>query len=139
MEEHNEHNQGQPPHEQQPMQAQGDPATMESPQEPTSDPPQAKKKSKIGSTIGIIVIVVVLILVALYFWGAKLNNDAATDAFIAELEAQQIETDAILEQEAALVELLEAQGTSDDIGDIEADLDATNLGDLDIDLSDIDL
>lgn len=82
------------------------------------------EKKSAGPVFGIIIIVVLLILGGFYFWGTL--NDSMSPA---EIEA---EIDTALES-------LETQSTSDEVSDIEADLDATLLDDLDKELEDIDL
>ena len=82
------------------------------------------EKKSAGPVFGIVIIVVLLILAGFYFWGTL--NDSMSPAEIA------AEADTALES-------LETQSTSDEISDIEADLDATSLDDLDQELGDIDL
>ena len=82
------------------------------------------EKKSAGPVFGIVIIVVLLILAGFYFWGT-LNDSMSPE----EIEA---------EADTALVSL-ETQSTSDEVSDIEADLDATSLDDLDKELEDIDL
>ena len=82
------------------------------------------EKKSAGPVFGIIIIVVLIILGGFYFWGTL--SDSMSPA---EIEA---EVDAALED-------LETQSTSDEVSDIEADLDSTLLDDLDKELEDIDL
>lgn len=89
-------------------------------------PPTPEKKSHFGAISGIVIIVVILALGGLYLWGKELNNqEPATPE------------SAVVNNEAAVdssTQALETQGTSDNIGDIEADLNNTNLENLDADL-----
>lgn len=71
------------------------------------------KEGRTGPTIGIIIVVIVLILVGLYFWGKRLQNGETVDSA----------TNALQEQSA-----------SDELDDIETDLDATMIEELDSDL-----
>lgn len=92
--------------------------------------PPAEEKSHFGAISGIVIIVVILILGGLYFWGKELNNEASTPA-----ENTMTNGAAAVMDESTKV--LETQGTSDNISDIEADLNSTNLENLDADLQSI--
>ena len=72
-----------------------------------------------GPLVGIVIIVIILILGGLYFWGQRTG-------------------DGVISDQDTVVEALETQSLSDEIVDIEADLDATDLESLDADLSAIE-
>lgn len=94
-------------------------------QQPIPEAPKAKKEGGTGSIIAIIVIVLILIAGGYYYFTTGINPASPAGGDGAATE------DAV----AALNE----QGTSDDLGDIEADLNATDLSGLDNAASDIDL
>lgn len=77
---------------------------------------QNQSESKLGPIVGIVIVVIVLIIGALYFWGAKLNNDNTTNGNT---------------QPDQAVSQLQTQGAADTISAIETDLSATNLKGLD--------
>lgn len=81
-----------------------------------------------GGLIGAVIIVIILIVGGLYFWGKQINN-----APVDEITAEEIATTPDEKTSA-----LETQGTSDVVANIEADLDITNLNDLDTELGNID-
>ena len=97
------------------------PPQQQSTNPPTFSPiPPAEEKSW-GPIIGSIIIVVIILAGGVYIWGSRL----------APLE-ENIETP------DAQTEALRMQGTSDEVGSIEADLQATNLNDIDAGISDVD-
>lgn len=69
----------------------------------------------VGLIVGIIVILVIIVLGGLYFWGQRTSDNA-------------IKTD-------ETVESINIQSESDDTASIEADLDATNVDNLDGELN----
>ena len=87
---------------------------------------QTSENKPAGPVIGAVIIILILVVGALYFWGAKLNK-----------EANQTPED-ILGGEDKTLEQLQTQSTSTEIGDIEADLNVTDLDNLDADLQNID-
>ncbi len=93
----------------------------------SSDKPTSESEKKsAGPLFGIIIIVVLIVLAGFYFWAQLGDRDVMT----AEEIAAEIDPN---------LESLESQSLSDEIADIEADLDATGLDDLDMELEDIDL
>jgi len=94
------------------------PATM--PEPPTSE-------KSYGPLVGIIVIVIILILAGFYFWGGSLADRAEE----APLQDNTEEVSKTTEVGAPLSE-------SDEIGDLEAELNGTDLDNLDAELEDID-
>ena len=94
-----------------------------------------KQTKSIGPIIGIAIIVVLIIFGGLYYWGAQISkrdipNDSQ-DTIVTTIEEIENTPDATLEQ-------LQTQSTSDEIADIEADLNLTDLENLDTELGDID-
>ncbi|KKT74896.1 MAG: hypothetical protein UX21_C0048G0004 [Microgenomates group bacterium GW2011_GWC2_45_8] len=87
---------------------------------------QTSENRPAGPVIGAVIIILILVVGALYFWGAKLNK-----------EANQTPED-ILNAEDQTLNQLQTQSTSTEIGDIETDLNATDLNNLDADLQNID-
>lgn len=79
-----------------------------------------------GPVIGAVIIILILIVGALYFWGAKLNK-----------EANQTPEE-ILNTEDQTLNQLQTQSTTTNIAEINADLNATDLDNLDADLVNID-
>ena len=87
---------------------------------------QNSENKPAGPVIGVVIIILILIVGALYFWGAQLNK-----------EANQTPDD-ILNAEDQTLNQLQTQSTSTEISDINADLNATDLNNLDADLQNID-
>lgn len=105
-------------------------APAEAPQQPEQS---GSNKKSVGPIIGIAIIVVIIIFGGLYYWGGKINNQELR-------EIQENTTpEEILTQEDASLESLQVQSTSDEIVDIEADLDLTDLENLDTELDNIDI
>ena len=75
--------------------------------------PVAQSGSSAGPIIGAIVILAVIIFGALYFWGERSENEALN----AELDT------------------INVQSESDDTADIEADLNSTDIDNLDAELN----
>ena len=73
-----------------------------------------------GPIIGIIVILVIIILGGLYFWSQREGNDTTIN-------------DATITDEA--LESINTQSELDDTASIEADLDATDIENLDAELN----
>lgn len=82
------------------------------------------KKTSVGPVIGIIIIIVILVLGGLYFWGQNLSNNA--DYEFPEIETTTQQT-TLSNDSDPQVQSLESQSSSDELSDIEADLEATNF------------
>jgi len=91
--------------------------------EPT---PAEGGKKPMGPIVGVVIIVIVLIFGGLYFWGAKVSKEKTMTA------------EEITAQEDVMLIKLKEQSESDEIADIEADLNATDLEGLDAELEQID-
>jgi uncharacterized protein HemX len=104
--------------------------TQQMPTEQIQD--DATNKKPIGPIIGIAIIVVIIIFGGLYYWGGKINNQELRNA------QESVTAEEILNQQDASVESLQVQSTSDEIADIETDLDLTDLENLDAELGNID-
>ena len=103
------------PQESQPMgQGDGEPTSAEGGKKP------------MGPIVGVVIIVIVLIFGGLYFWGSQLSEEK-------EMTAEEIAA-----QEDTMLIKLQEQSASDEIADIEADLNATDLEGLDAELDQID-
>jgi hypothetical protein len=75
-------------------------------------------KSSVGPIIGIIILLAIVILGGLYFWGER--------------SVEEVESDPAAD---AAVESINTQSTSDDVNSIEADLDATEIENLDAEIN----
>ena len=92
-----------------------------------------ERSKSIGSIIGLAIIIVILIFGGLYYWGAQINKQQTQeqlDNTTAEMIENQLDT---------ALEQLQAQNESDEIADIEVDLNDTALEGLDQELENIDV
>lgn len=89
-------------------------------------PPAQRKEHIAGPIVGGIILIITIII-AVYFW---LGGDMSGE--LKPLRNVQTPTDTIPSAEAtdSVIEELSAQGSSDEIADIEKDLEATNLNTL---------
>jgi len=92
-----------------------------------------ERSKSIGSIIGLAIIIVILIFGGLYYWGAQINKQQ-TQEQLDNTTAEMIEN-----QPDAALEQLQAQNESDEIADIEVDLNDTALEGLDQELENIDV
>jgi len=98
------------------------PAEGESPVASGGESPE--KSKNVGAVIGVVIIIAILVVGAFYFWGKKID------------EAGNPET--ILSEPDTTTESLLNQSDSTEIPDIEADLNATDLDNLDAELQTIE-
>ena len=102
------------------------------PSTPTPPPvqpvPQPPAKGTVGPLIGAAIIVGLLIMGGLYYWGAALN----------EREENSLSEEETSNLPDAMTQELSTQSSSDEVGDIEADLEATSFTDIDAELDDIE-
>ena len=80
-----------------------------------------------GPVVGIVIIVILLIVGGIYFWFSAKNYENNQQPPTIQSGG---ETDAVVNQ-------LNAQSSSDNISDIEKDLNATDLGNLDSESNDL--
>ena len=105
-----------------------------SPQPDAQTPtPVVRASSPIGSVVGIIIVIAVIVLGGLYFWGAQLEQEQAM---------MQEELPFILGDEGNESEGFPPTSSSDEVLDIEADANATDLeafdAAIDADLANLD-
>ncbi|MAG12540.1 hypothetical protein CL630_01880 [bacterium] len=101
------------------------------PQTETQDtvPGQKKVSAQTGPIIGSIVIIIVLVLGGLYFIGEKVNDEGLFEPSMEEIQKAPDE----------ILGTLQEQGASDAVEEIEEDLDATILDNLDAELQNIEV
>jgi len=90
---------------------------------PVGTPPEEKS---VGALIGSIIIVVIIVIGGIYFWASQEPAPLPIDPAIDNVLVPDQQTEILLNQ-----------GVSDEISDIEADLNATNLDNLDAEMGDI--
>lgn len=102
--------------------------TQQNPQNQTGMPGGAPQEEKsVGALIGSIIIIVIIVIGGIYFWATQekmMPSDAPT------------QTENMMEDQST--NMLREQGTSDELSDIETDINATNVNNLDAEFSDID-
>ncbi len=103
-------------------------APTQEPAQSSGTPVQAGEKTPMGPIVGIIVIIIVLVVGGLYFWGQRISTSVD----------ENLTPEEITIKEDTATEALKTQGTSDVVADIEADLSATNLDNLDAELQQIE-
>lgn len=119
------------PEEQSGMPSQSEGTQQAPTQEEASSSGQTPQKS-MGPILGIVIIVILLVLGGFYFWGTQIKDKS-------QVQEAEITAEDIANQEDTVLDNLNTQSASDEIGDIEADLDATDLESLDSELDAIDL
>ena len=90
-----------------------------------------ENKSSIGSIVGTIIIIAVIIIGGLYFWGKRIEESKAKEDLIANQQVPPINT---LPIETGTTSIKTVSPT-DDLDSIEADLNNTNLNDLDAEVN----
>ncbi len=83
-----------------------------------------ENKSSIGSIIAAIIIIALIILGGLYFWGKRIEDMKLKQDLVSG-------TDTTMDEAAAIKSISD----NDDLGSIEADLQATNLDNLSSELT----
>ena len=100
------------------------------PPSPQTPPPPAPEKSSAGPIAGTVIVIVILALGALYFWGARLNEQTPEELPFIPGDGSSAESWA------------PSTSNSDEAAAIEAELDATSMNDfeqqMDADLSAIE-
>jgi len=100
-------------------------------QNPLPEEGQQEEKST-GPLVGIIIVVVVLVFGGLYFWGKQVSENS-------QIELEELPSASeITNTPDETLETLGTQGTSDEVGAIESDLNSTNLDNLDTEFGNID-
>ena len=94
-------------------------------QAPGSIPQPEPQRSAIGPVAGVIIIVVLLIAGALYFWGISMNGTGDVPPLILGDEQTATPETGMPTSDASAG--LPQQSTSDEVGSIEADLQAMDL------------
>ena len=103
------------------------------PQQPSTPPMGAygggeEHKSSVGPIVGSIIVVLVIVLGGLYLYGSQFSQRAAEEGPAA------ADIEALPDQEATA---LENQGVTDSLSEIEADIETTNVDNLDADIGNI--
>lgn len=94
-----------------------------------------KQTKSVGAIIGIAIIIVIIIFGGLYYWGAQISNQKTQS----DQQGTTLTPEEIGNKPDAALEQLQTQNASDEVADIETDLNATDLGGLDAELEQIDL
>jgi len=84
-----------------------------------------EEQKSIGPALGIIIIIVIIVIGGVYFW---INSGVDEDSVLKDAP----------EEFQDEVQALQTQSASDELADIEADLDSTSLEGLDSDLGGLD-
>lgn len=102
----------------------------QSPQTPAQESTQVpEESSSLGPIIGTIIIIAVIVIGGLYLYGKQ----------VAKEEQSGLTPEEILSAEDPALSSLKEQGTSDEVADIEADLESSELDNLDAELNSLDL
>ncbi|MSU45340.1 MAG: hypothetical protein EXS47_01795 [Candidatus Zambryskibacteria bacterium] len=86
-----------------------------------------QNKSGIGSIIGIVVIISIIILGGLYFWGKRIEESKLRES----MASGEVQLKINEQNETATIRSL---SSSNDLGSIEADLNATNFENMNTEL-----
>jgi len=97
-------------------------------EKPMNELSEPQKKST-GAVIGSIIVIVVIIVGGLYLWGKQISEKRAQESMTPEQ---------ILSEPDNSLNALQNQSKSDEVSDIEKDLNATDLNELDKELQNID-
>jgi len=89
--------------------------------------------SHIGPILGVLIVVLVLILGGLYLWGGTISD---TEEMVEPGPIENNEPETV--RAKADEQILNTTSPSDEIGAIEADLESTNLDELDAELDEIE-
>lgn len=90
----------------------------------------AAHEKPVGPAIATIIIVLILIIGAFYFWGSKLEKVSPID--------ENATAENILTKPDTSLDAIKTQGSSDEIGAIEQDANATDLQNLNAETKNID-
>jgi len=107
-----------------------DPQQQSPMQQPSMTPPpmkpleSAEKKSSAGALIGAVIVVIIIIFGGLYFWGAQLEKQGMTQDELPFIPGDQ-DSQMMVEETATLG--LPPTSSSDQVADIESDVESTDL------------
>ena len=91
-------------------------------------------RTHMGPILGVLIILLVIILGGLYLWGSMLNNEAVSETQVFSIPNNEPETPrAVVDQE-----IMTTTSSSDSLEAIEADIEGTNLDNLDTELNTLD-
>lgn len=90
----------------------------------------AAHEKPVGPAIATIIIVLILIIGAFYFWGSKLEKTEPVN--------ENITAEDVLAKPDVSLNTLQTQGTSDELGAIEQDANATDLQNINAEIKNID-
>ena len=93
---------------------------------------------QLGIILGVLIVLLVLILGGLYLWGSTMSTGVLETAPEVEQPAPAENNEPANTSDDAQVQALDTVSTSDEISAIEADIENTNLDELDAELDAID-
>jgi len=93
----------------------------------------APQRHSTGALVGSLVVIVLIILAGFYFWGERVSKQ---DMYKETGDISETQNEAAAE--AATIEKITTQSSSDDISSIEADLNSTTFSDFDTEFEKID-
>lgn len=113
---------------------------MKMPEGHTSNAPaESDRTAQLGVILGILIVILVLILGGLYLWGAANQNAVHSPApVVIERPTPEDNNEPESTTADAQIQTLETVSTSDELSAIEADIDSTNLDEIDAELEAID-
>ncbi len=100
--------------------------------------PDAAHHNRVGVVLVLLIVLLVLILGGLYLWFSVAYTEPATTPAPAERVVPEMPNEPEMPNAEAAVQQLNTVSTSNEIDAIEADLEATNLNELDAELNAID-
>jgi len=113
---------------------------MKMPEDHYSAPESDDNTTQLGIILGVLIVLLVLILGGLYLWGSTMSTDTTpqqpTPAAVRPTPEENNEPESTTAD--AQVQALETVSTSNEIGALEADIESTNLDELDAELEAID-
>lgn len=96
------------------------------------------KSTHLGVILGILIVILVLILGGLYLWGTTMQNGSDLPAPTAQRPTDEENNEPESTNAEADVDTSAALSTSNELDAIEADIESTNLDQLDAELDTID-
>lgn len=105
----------------------------------TAEEANGEKPSHLGAVLGALIVILVLLLGGLYLWGTTLNKyEPIPTVTPTERPTPEQNNEPESTKAEAEVKTMQTVSTSDEISAIEADIDSTNLDELDAELNAID-